>query len=156
MNQIDKSSLSTRLENYLYNNSNSNSKVRGYQLIAQNKVSLGQSNPDHNEFTFKVKSQRDTSIYDVIIRIIGRKVWNYCNCPYSYGGLCKHEVAALTLLRQKLIAGTLSSHIKQADANFNFSYLSLELLNEWASNHPGVQNVENIDLLHSLIILKNK
>jgi len=142
---IEENSLSSKLATYIDSHSYSNSKFRGYQLIAQNKVSLDQHNTECNEFFFKVKSQRNSYVYDVNIKINAHKIWAICNCPYNYGGLCKHEVAALTLLRQKLIAGALNPHINQADAIFNFSYLSSELLKNWSSNHPAIQYLKNLN-----------
>ncbi|MDA3928529.1 MAG: hypothetical protein PF541_06180 [Prolixibacteraceae bacterium] len=43
-----------------------------------------------------IVSVQGSKIYDVHVKYFNSsEITTHCNCPYSFGGLCKHEVAAL-------------------------------------------------------------
>ncbi len=48
-------------------------------------------------FSYKGSS---SSPYTIIVDV-GNKIKTSCNCPYDYGGLCKHEVSALNYVLEQ-------------------------------------------------------
>ncbi len=82
------------IEDYIQENSNSVIRERGKNIfVSDYDVSL-----DLNSANAKViGSQNDIYIIHVY-NILQGTISSSCNCPYSYEGICKHEVAVLNLL----------------------------------------------------------
>ncbi|SFE54379.1 SWIM zinc finger [Thermoanaerobacter thermohydrosulfuricus] len=65
---------------------------RGYDYYVGGNI-IDLYNPGKNEYIFKIQGSDD---YEVMIRLDdnGEILYSECNCPYDYGPICKHQVAA--------------------------------------------------------------
>lgn len=65
---------------------------RGYDYYINNRI-LECTYEDSNTYKLEVDGNEE---YDVIIKLDdkGEIIYSECNCPYDYGMVCKHEVAA--------------------------------------------------------------
>lgn len=73
---------------------------RGYDYYREGNVMEGEEYPE-NVFKFYVEGTQD---YEVIVKIddSGEIQDSECNCPYDFGSICKHEVAAYFELKDML------------------------------------------------------
>jgi len=53
-----------------------------------------------NRFSFLYKGS-ESKPYFIEIKATDKKIISSCSCPYDYGGLCKHEVAAIDYILQR-------------------------------------------------------
>ncbi|MGI1690030.1 SWIM zinc finger family protein [Thermoanaerobacter uzonensis] len=65
---------------------------RGYDYYVGGNI-IDIYNPGKNEYIFKIQGNDD---YEVIVKLDdnGEILYSECNCPYDYGPVCKHQVAA--------------------------------------------------------------
>ncbi|MBC7383113.1 MAG: DEAD/DEAH box helicase family protein [Bacteroidia bacterium] len=55
---------------------------------------------------YKIKSEGTDEIYTVNIdNFENKEIRSKCNCPFDYSGMCKHQVATLLDLAEKLVTG---------------------------------------------------
>ncbi|EDT73552.1 SWIM zinc finger family protein [Clostridium butyricum] len=71
---------------------NSTILERGYEYYINNKIAECTYEED-NTYTLKIDGNEE---YQVVIKLDdkGDIIYSECNCPYDYGVVCKHEVAA--------------------------------------------------------------
>src|SRR3989304_348024 len=64
---------------------------------------------DLSGVTFEIESQSGYGTYEVKIKFADYGQLSIsCTCPYDWGGICKHEVAALIKLRELITSGKLA------------------------------------------------
>lgn len=65
---------------------------RGYDYYTDGNI-LDTCNEGDNTYTFEVQGSED---YQVVVQLEdnGEIIYSECNCPYDFGPICKHEVAA--------------------------------------------------------------
>ncbi|WP_243096857.1 SWIM zinc finger family protein [Thermohalobacter berrensis] len=73
---------------------------RGYNYYTYGNV-LEKYEKENNEYIFIVAGSQ---IYEVIVQLDenGEILSSYCNCPYDFGPICKHQVAAYFEIRNHL------------------------------------------------------
>jgi uncharacterized Zn finger protein len=90
--------------------------TRGKEYLQQNRIEYANHLGDHS-FKALIKGEQD---YDVFVDLQQGEIVEYsCNCPYTWGKMCKHTVALLLHIREAnlhLIAGnpTAGTHIETA------------------------------------------
>jgi SNF2 family DNA or RNA helicase len=72
--------------------------VRGLEYYNENRILHEWKSPtDKNERSYSVKGHG--SIYNVKVKnLYGKNFSINCDCPYNFGGMCKHQVAILMLI----------------------------------------------------------
>ncbi len=107
---------------------------RGEKLYREGAVRFEGYDEETDTYHFKVKG---THLYDVeIYNLHSGEIDTYCTCPYDWGDVCKHAVAALVYIKKELvsqegnIADKTRSYRKKSDPviiknfrNLNFSDL---------------------------------
>ena len=73
---------------------------RGYDYYEDGHIS-DMYQEAHGTYIFEVEGTEDYQV-DVRLDDSGRIIYSYCNCPYNYGSVCKHEVAAYYRLKEYL------------------------------------------------------
>lgn len=65
---------------------------RGYSYYIEGNI-VEAYNQGNNEYAFEVQGSED---YEVIVKLDnkGEIIYSECDCPYDFGPICKHEVAA--------------------------------------------------------------
>ena len=73
--------------------------------------------------------------YEVIIKDFNnkKKINSQCNCPYDWGGMCKHEVAALLALEQRLATAEYQKRAKPIDNKIFMKYIEEHKLRDYIS-----------------------
>ncbi len=93
------------LDNFLAKNSNSQALAHGLEIHKKGNFELISIDVrSHGVAYYKVKSERGWDSYNVVIQNFRGAKPNpslHCSCPYNWGGLCKHRVAALIDLSNK-------------------------------------------------------
>ena len=93
-----------RIDIYLSANATTQSLDKGLYIYRHGKYDLLVFDPKEGGLAiFKVQSERGGDQYTVTIRNFqGKKtLTSACTCPYDWGGLCKHRVAALMALSER-------------------------------------------------------
>ncbi|MCT4603056.1 MAG: SNF2-related protein [Marinifilum sp.] len=81
------------IQNYIDFYSSLEVKGRGKQLFKNKKVTLREFNEEKDKWEFFVEGTR---MYRVnILKVEAWDIQTSCNCPFDWGGICKHTVAAL-------------------------------------------------------------
>lgn len=85
---------------------------RGYDYYTDGNI-LDTCNEGDNTYTFEVQGSED---YQVVVQLDdnGEIIYSECNCPYDFGPICKHEVAAYFEL-----AESISTDVNNKDENIN-------------------------------------
>ncbi len=78
-------------EEYLSEHSIESVRHRALEI----KLNLVYQSPNHFTFSYKGTSRKP---YEINVFSSTKDVRTTCDCPYDYGGICKHEVAALNYL----------------------------------------------------------
>ncbi len=95
---------SLRLKKYVLNNTFPDIVARGRKMLTEKLCTIDSLDPvGPGKAVFKVRSDSEDKIYRV--EISGFKAGTLkssCTCPYDWGGICKHRVAAIHLLDTKL------------------------------------------------------
>jgi superfamily II DNA or RNA helicase len=90
----------TSIMNHAINSSTARSFEKGKSVFDKQGLELIHLNLPGESASFGVQGTR---LYHVdIFRFVSGKVQTKCNCPYDWGGLCKHEVASLLYLAKHL------------------------------------------------------
>lgn len=65
---------------------------RGYNYYIEGNI-MDTSASGDNEYIFEIEGSED---YQVVVKIDnkGEILYSECDCPYDFGDICKHEVAA--------------------------------------------------------------
>ncbi|MEX0812564.1 MAG: SNF2-related protein [Chitinophagales bacterium] len=92
MSTITKKNLSSELLEYIQRHANSSSLSRGQAYMKQRKCKLLKYDEEKGQAKYEV---RGSSLYTVNIKNLNTDVETSCNCPYDFGGICKHQVAAV-------------------------------------------------------------
>ncbi|MEX2589429.1 MAG: SNF2-related protein [Chitinophagales bacterium] len=92
MPTITKKNLSSELLEYIQRHANSSSLSRGQAYMRQRKCKLLKYDEEKGQAKYEV---RGSSLYTVNIKNLNTDVETSCNCPYDFGGICKHQVAAV-------------------------------------------------------------
>lgn len=73
---------------------------RGYDYYIEGNI-LETYDQGDNEYTFLVEGSED---YEVVVQLdnMGEILYSECDCPYDYGPICKHKVAAFFELQEIL------------------------------------------------------
>ncbi|MBN2892410.1 MAG: DEAD/DEAH box helicase family protein [Bacteroidales bacterium] len=84
------------IDKFIKKNSYEKIRIRGKQLYKTNKVlEINNNNSEIKAFV------QGTYLYQVTIKTNDDKIKSAsCNCPYDYGGICKHAVAVLYKLQE--------------------------------------------------------
>lgn len=89
--------------NYVSKNASSTIKNRAKSLIKEENWRLVDSSLEKQSAHFKLASATGYEEYDVkLFNVFSPNVKSTCNCPYTWGSVCKHEVAILTMLADNL------------------------------------------------------
>ena len=95
---------SERIDTYLSANATTQSLDKGLYIYKHGKYDMLLFDPKEGGLAiFKVQSERGGDQYTVTIRNFqGKKtLGSACTCPYDWGGLCKHRVAAMMALSER-------------------------------------------------------
>lgn len=92
------SSIVNRIEDYLDINAPSEIISRGDDLFYDKRIESAEINKSSGSAFFEV---RGTSLYVVVVRGLKDVIKSSCNCPYDWGPVCKHQVAALRYIQQE-------------------------------------------------------
>ncbi len=91
--------MSQKIKQFLAHTTTSKIHQRGRTLFNQNAVKLEKYDPNKDIFTFKVQGSK---LYTVVIKNVYNRLnlETSCTCPYDWGPVCKHTVAALLYIEQ--------------------------------------------------------
>ncbi|MDP5231224.1 MAG: DEAD/DEAH box helicase [Cellulophaga sp.] len=81
----------SKLKAYLKNHSSINIRKRGAVLVVEN---LSKST-DNYTFSYKGSEKKP---YQIAVTFNEKQIKSTCSCPYDFGGLCKHQVAAFNFV----------------------------------------------------------
>jgi SNF2 family DNA or RNA helicase len=87
-----------RIEDYLDIHAPSQILDRGEKLFKDKKVGSASINKKNGTANFEV---RGGSLYIVVVSGLNDYVKSRCTCPYDWGPVCKHQVAALRYLQEE-------------------------------------------------------
>jgi superfamily II DNA or RNA helicase len=88
-------SIISRIENYLDIYATSDVRKRGKDLFNANRIHSAQVHKSAGKASFEVQG---TYLYNVSINGFNEYIRSECSCPYDWGPVCKHQVAALLYL----------------------------------------------------------
>lgn len=88
-------SIISRIENYLDIYATSDIIKRGESIFEAGKIESAEVNRSKGSAEFEVPG---TSLYNVSVSGLHEYIRSSCSCPYDWGPVCKHQVAALLYL----------------------------------------------------------
>jgi superfamily II DNA or RNA helicase len=88
-------SIISRIENYLDIYATSDVTKKGESMFKANRINSAQVQKSTGNASFEVQG---TYLYNVSITGINEYIRSECSCPYEWGPVCKHQVAALLYL----------------------------------------------------------
>jgi SNF2 family DNA or RNA helicase len=86
-----------RIEDYLDINVPSEIIDRGDNLFRKKRIESAEINKTTGSGIFEV---RGTTLYVVVVKGLNETIKTSCNCPYDWGPVCKHQVAALRYIQE--------------------------------------------------------
>ena len=92
------SSIINRIEDYLDINAPTEIISRGDALFRDKRIESAELNNSTGSAYFEV---RGTNLYVVVIKGLKDAIKSSCNCPYDWGPVCKHQVAALRYIQEE-------------------------------------------------------
>ena len=106
---------------------------RGYDYYTDGNI-LDTCNEGDNTYTFEVQGSED---YQVVVQLDdnGEIIYSECNCPYDFGPICKHEVAAYFEL-----AESISTDVDNKDENINVA-INNEKVKKKKAKEPEMKEV---------------
>ena len=130
--------MQNKIQTYIDKNANSTIQKRGQNLLKNNAIKDFIIDVNKDEITFLVQG---SYVYEINIRNLKGNLKTSCNCPYDWGGICKHEVASLLYLKNYL-----------QDNSNNNSENKKELKNILSSTWQEIPDFKNISrqLIYSL------
>lgn len=84
---------------------------RGYDYYIEGNIVESYTN-EGNEYIFVIEGSEE---YEVVVKIDdnGEIIYSHCDCPYDFGPICKHEVAAYYELDDILNSGVKNTNGKK-------------------------------------------
>lgn len=84
---------------------------RGYDYYVGGNI-INLYNPGKNEYILKIQGSDD---YEVMVKLDdnGEILYSECNCPYDYGPICKHQVAAFYKLLEIFSSQNEASNVQK-------------------------------------------
>lgn len=118
---------------------------RGYDYYTDGNI-VDTFNEGDNTYTFEVEGSED---YQVVVHLDdnGEIIYSECNCPYDFGPICKHEVAAYYELAENI-----SKVVNSKAENVN-NVLSNDKAKKVKIKEPEIKEVLN-NLSKEKLILK--
>ena len=96
--------LSTAIFTYINLYTDKSVRQRGMQYFMNNHIISHTIDSQKGEASYLVQGSEET--YRVLIYNFKNSISSSCTCPYNYGGICKHQTAALYHLERFLKGGT--------------------------------------------------
>ncbi len=90
--------LVNRIDDYLDINASSDVVARSDKLFYDRKIESTQINKANGSAVFEV---RGTNLYIVVVSGLDGYITSKCSCPYDWGPVCKHQVAALRYIQEQ-------------------------------------------------------
>ncbi len=98
---MDKKKIAENIDKYIDFYAGSKIGGRGKRLYKDNKVSFDRYDTNKQFYYFKVKGTR---LYTTKIKGMEKlAIETSCSCPYTWGSLCKHSVAALLYYKNHIL-----------------------------------------------------
>ncbi len=91
-------SIVEKIEDYLDIHAPSQIIARGESLLKNGAIESAEINKSNGTAFFEI---RGTVLYVVVVNNINKSIKSSCNCPYDWGPVCKHQVAALRYIQQQ-------------------------------------------------------
>ena len=106
---------------------------RGYDYYTDRNI-LDTCNDGDNTYTFEVQGSED---YQVVVQLDdnGEIIYSECNCPYDFGPICKHEVAAYYLMAEQI------SKVINNKAENVYSSINNEKVKKKKAKEPEIKEV---------------
>jgi len=106
---------------------------RGYDYYTDGNI-LDTCNEGDNTYTFEVQGSED---YQVVVQLddTGEIIYSECDCPYDFGPICKHEVAAYFEL-----AESIRTDVNNKDENINVA-INNEKVKKKKAKEPEMKEV---------------
>jgi len=106
---------------------------RGYDYYTDGNI-LDTCNEGGNTYTFEVQGSED---YQVVVQLDdnGEIIYSECDCPYDFGPICKHEVAAYFEL-----AESIRTDVNNKDENINVA-INNEKVKKKKAKEPEMKEV---------------
>lgn len=106
---------------------------RGHDYYTDGNI-IDTYNEGDNTYTFEVQGSED---YQVVVKLDdnGEIIYSECDCPYDFGPICKHEVAAYFELAENI-----SKVINNKDENANIAVNNEKVKNKKAKK-PEIKEV---------------
>ncbi|MGB1240925.1 MAG: SNF2-related protein [Chitinophagales bacterium] len=119
------SAVSTIIQRYIGSNSTAKSRTKGRSIFKTKSYELERLDIDREIAIYKVSSEYSFEKYKVLITDFktGGSIEAECSCPYDWGGICKHRIAALLALEKKIRESGKSSAIQEYDQAHTVLYM---------------------------------
>ncbi|MEZ4887329.1 MAG: SNF2-related protein [Chitinophagales bacterium] len=119
------SSTSTIIQRYIGNNSTTKSRSKGQGIFKRNAYELERLDIDREIAIYKVVSEYSFEKYKVLITDFktGGSIEAECSCPYDWGGICKHRIAALLALEKQIRELESTNAIQAYDQSHTVLYM---------------------------------
>lgn len=124
---------------------------RGYDYY-QNGHILDLYEQDNQTYIFEIEGTTD---YEVIVQLDNYEniIYSYCNCPYDFGMICKHEVAAYFKLQEiRYAQNQENTNIKKPSIREILNTLSKEQLIELL--FPVIKKDKSLEKKYYPLLLK--
>jgi uncharacterized Zn finger protein len=97
-------SIESNLLTFFTTNVDSNPKKKGLEIFTQKRYKEKLFDTNHLVGEYEVPSDTDKDKYKILFKIEdeGKNIQMECTCPYNYEGLCKHRVAVLLAIIEKV------------------------------------------------------
>lgn len=119
------SAISKIIQRYIGNNSTNKSRSKGQSIFKRNAYELERLDIDREIAIYRVSSEYTFEKYKVLITDFktGGSIEAECSCPYDWGGICKHRVAALLALERKMRDMSSSIEVQSYDQSYTVLYM---------------------------------
>ena len=122
------------IQSYISSRVKGASKNKGKRLLSMGGCTLSSIDFEREKAIYKVESEYYyNQDYEVVIQNYNQKnkISSKCNCPYDWGGMCKHEVAALMALEQRLATAEYQKRARPLDNKIFMRYIEEEKLRDY-------------------------
>ncbi len=119
------SATSTIIQRYIGSNSTAKSRTKGRSIFKTNSYELERLDIDREIAIYRVSSEYSFEKYKVLITDFktGGSIEAECSCPYDWGGICKHRIAALLALEKKVRESSKSNTIQEYNQSHTVLYM---------------------------------
>ncbi|MGB1243647.1 MAG: SWIM zinc finger family protein, partial [Chitinophagales bacterium] len=120
------SATSTIIQRYIGSNSTAKSRTKGRSIFKTNSYELERLDIDREIAIYRVSSEYSFEKYKVLITDFktGGSIEAECSCPYDWGGICKHRIAALLALEKKIREVSKSSTSQEYNQSHTVLYMT--------------------------------